>query len=194
MKKSSLRSLLLTVAMLSAFAVAAVPAQAGLTPAGGRISGTSTDSVLSARSLGVSTRCPTAEFTGRIAADRGSAEGRVTFSRNATTRVTCTDQDGGSATVDARGTLRVVDTPTSSRNGVSTSGDLVLDANFLATVTTPRGTITVRGPQTARSCVTFNQGTQILDVTCDLAATIFGFPVTANFSARYAITPRVTLS
>ena len=186
MKSLTTRGLILTVAMLSVLAVAAAPAFATLTPAGGAVAATSTNSQLTEG--GISVRCPRSDLRGRIAANGLSATGTATFTGDG--RTTCVESFlGSSVTVTCTGTITI--TSTSSVAGTSASGDLTLDSGYRCTIRSLAGTRTIDGPQTIRGCVTFTQARQTLNVNCAGIRTSTG---TATFSGSYALSTRVTIS
>jgi hypothetical protein len=203
MSKISVRGILLAAAMLTAFAVAAVPAQATITPAGAVISANSTDSSFTV-TPGVVIACPTSTFTGTIAADGRSASGTLEFSSRV--GVTCTLTvlgSSSSATVvcSLRTTLRSI----SSTAGTSATVDLVFDLQGTAacqmTLPVHGCVIAFGGPQTIRGAGVISQAGQTLTVSrAPIAATgsggICGAGArTSTFTGTYRIsTPRITIS
>jgi hypothetical protein len=204
MSKVSKRGILLAAAMLTAFAVAAVPAQATITPVNTAISASSTDSSF-AITAGVIIVCPTSTFTGTIAADGRSASGTLEFSANAGTRVTCTFTVlGSSSSATVVCSLRITLRSTASTAGVSATGDVVIDAANPAnacSITFPaHGCSITVGAQTIRP-VTISQAAQTLTITRGaIRATGSGGICgagsrTSTFTATYRITtPRITIS
>jgi hypothetical protein len=202
MSKVSKRGILLAAAMLTAFAVAAVPAQATITPVNAAISANSTDSSF-AVTPGVVIACPTSTFTGLIAADGRSASGTLEFSSNARTPCTLTVL-GSSSNVSVVCSLRITLRSTASTAGTSATGDVVIDAanpaNACSITLTAHGcTITV-GAQTIRPA-TISQAAQTLTVNrVNVAATGSGGLCgngarVSTFTAVYRIsTPRITIS
>ena len=174
MTKTTTRSLLLAVAMLTMFAVAATSAQAAITPARTRISFTSTNTSLTAEAGlgGEITTCPTAELTVTTDSNGASAVGRVTFSRGAAGTTCRTTRSAESVTVSCPGFIALQDTLATSVRATNTSVDLVLLGNPVCVLTNvATGTITNVDPQTVTSCVTIRENTTV-DVRCDLRITI----------------------
>lgn len=152
MKPIHLRSLMLTVGILSALTVAAAPAHALITPAGA-FTMTSNNEALTSGFF--TFRCPTSNYSGTVASDGLSQAGTITFGRAG---ATCTESGfGTSVTVACNAQIRT--DWQASVAGTSASGDLVIPngttCTARSTVTTP---VSVSGPQTARGCVTLRQG------------------------------------
>ena len=166
MKRMSVRGLLLSVAMLSALAIAAAPANATITPVNANISGSSTNTQLLTSAGAI--RCPTAEVTGNVNAAGTAIVGRITFSGNAASRTTCTANGGiTSASVSCPGDLTLSVDSSVAGSGASGSATLANDGvrRVFCSIDIPaqRCTIDVfaQGPV---SGITFTQGTQILQV------------------------------
>ncbi len=188
-------NLLLMIALLTALAVAASPATATITPAGGTINASSVDSLFAVG--GVTVRCTTSTFVGRISADGLSASGELHFFGPAT-RTTCISQFGTSCDVvtgSGRPTTITLRS-TASTAGSSAVGDIVLDADFTENINCPtmRVTCTISGSQTLRGGVVFHQGPpsrfhfDSADVICGPER------IRLRLGGRYTIRQRVTIS
>ena len=210
MSKRFTQSLLLTVGMLTALAVAAAPASAVITVNGranpADISGTSTNTQF-IDAGGNTITCPDAGGRGRTAADGRSASLTLTF----TTRASgCTARSGLGdfpATVTCSPSVITI-TSVSSVAGVSATLDVTLDAGFNCSITVhipifcPAGSCTInvfgrQGP--FRSAARLNQATQ--DLTVSAPGVVFsgtnlppGARSPATFSGRYAVSPRFSIS
>src|ERR1044072_4236575 len=161
MKTLPIRGLAVVAATLGVLTVVAVPAQATLTPAGAVFTGRSVNSQLVEG--GISIRCPRSDFRLRIAADGRFATGTFTFTGDG--RTTCVESFlGSSVTVTCTGTI--TSSVTSSVAGTSASGDHVYDFTQRCTYRSLAGTRTIDGPQTIRSCWTFTQARQTLNINC----------------------------
>lgn len=192
MKTAHKRGLVLCIAMLSALALAA-PAQATVTPVGATVSGHATNATLTTPSGTVT--CPTAEFTGTVTG-ANNISGRLVFSRSAS--ATCSAFGFVSATVTCVGTVTIA--VTSSVAGTSASGTVTLDNGFECSIVLAGCSLTIRGPQGPLTGGTFDQARQILtadvrNIRADGSGGLCGGRgQTASFIARYAITPRITIS
>ena len=180
------RSLRLGLAMLTAIAVVAAPANASLTPVAVAVTTLSSNTSLTRG--GVRIRCPRSDFTGTIAAGGNSASGTLTFGGR-----TCTESLlGTSCTITGSSTIRI--TVQSSVAGNSASGRLNLDrANWTwdcPTVGT-RSTFN-RANQDMGACLTFTQATQTLTLTNCAMVDDTGHPAVLN--GLYILTPRLTVS
>ena len=198
MKRSTMRGLLLAVAMLTALAVAAAPAQATITPVNTTFSGTSSTTQLR-DNQGNTVACTTADGTGRSAADGRSISLSLTFGKQGGRCTARTALGSGTAVVDCgRGlvTLR----STSSVAGRNASGTITLDADFSCSVTaTVFGisvTINIRGLQTPTNCTwTLDQASQSLTVNCrTIAITSSTGATSAEFTGSYAVRPAFRIS
>jgi hypothetical protein len=172
MGKATTRGLLLAVAMLTASAAAATPAHAAITPARTRISFTSTNTVFTFDpTFGLRITCPTAEFTATTDDAGTSMSGRLTFSGNTTSRVTCTDGGATSVSWSCPGLIGASDTTSTSVARTSTSGDLVLSGSPVCSLANFISGVTVNiDAQTVSSCVTIRENTTI-DINCTLRVT-----------------------
>lgn len=195
MKKNSMQGLLCVVVALCVLGIAAVPANATITPGGATVSATSNDSVLSIGGA-LNSRCTVSEFTGTINAAGNNLSGTLQFGGR------CTDSILGlpiNVTCN-RPPNTITLTSTASTAGVSASGSGSADATFQCSITIPAlapCSLTVRGPQGPfANSWTFNQATQSLVVsvrplvvTSDRPASIF-CPASSNtgsFSGNYSL-------
>lgn len=203
MSKVSTRGILLTAAILTALAVAAAPAQATLTPVGGAISASSTDSSFMV-TAGVVIRCPTSTFTGIIAANGLSVSGTLEFSNRPGVETCVITILGSSSSADVTCRLRITLRSVSSVRNDNSSGDVVIDAanpaNACSISLPVHGcTITV-ATQTLRNVFTLRQGTRVLAVSrANVAATGSGGLCgsgarTSVFTATYRVSTAFSIS
>lgn len=136
MRRAPSRGFLLTLAILSALAVTAAPAQAVLTPVSSTESWSSTDFTI--MGSGFTITCPTADFTERIDATGTTSSGRLTLSGNAAARTTCRTSTGTSVIVSCPGTLTL--TSTSSIAGTRAGGTVRFEGNPFCHITIGPGT------------------------------------------------------
>ena len=181
------RSLLLGLAMLTALAVVAAPANASLTPTGIAVTGTSNNFSLTRGASRI--RCPRGNFSGRVNAGGSTATGDLTFSDR-----TCTESGlGTSCTVIGSGNIAI--TVQSSVAGTSASGrSELIGTNFAISCPTVgiRSTIN-RARQDMGACLTFVQATQALTLTN--CAVVDDASARGSFNATYVISsPRITVS
>ena len=199
MTKAAKRSLFLSVAMLTVYAIAAIPAQAAVTPVNTRLSFTSTDTrlVASAGLGGETTTCPTAELTATTNSNGTALFGRITFSGNTSTRVTCEAvRARQSVQVSCPGVIGIDDSVTTSVARTSTSADLYIFGTPACTITNlATGVVTIVDAQVVRNCITIRENTTVA-VSCTLTVTVPAFRVsgTALFTGTFTTATNISIS
>ena len=187
----SIRGLLMSIAALVVLAVAAVPAQATVTPVNSAATGTATDAGFTDESNGLRVRCPRSTFTGRTSADGRSVSGTLDFVSSG--GVTCTESFfGSSVRVVCRG--NVTFRSTSSISGSTVAGTTALDAGFSCTITPIIGSArTIRGSQSPSNCTwIYQQGTLNFRSVCNTIAVDGGGE--SSMVGTYRIDQRLTIS
>ncbi len=191
MKFPGTRHMLVALGVLVIAAVAAAPAHARLTPAGGRFTASSTNATFSLG--GFFFRCATSTFSGTISADGSSVSGELHFS-GAAGGTTC---DGPFlpcevVTADGRPTT-VTFRSTSSVAGGSASGTLALDRDFRYTIACGTGGLlrcTLLGPNAL--------GTERWTITGQTLSVDGSYPCLEGgllaFRATYTILERISVS
>ena len=181
------RSLLLGLAMFTALAVVAAPANASLTPTGVAVTALSRNSSLTRG--GARVQCPRADISGNINAGGDSIFATITFGGR-----TCTESVlGTSCTVAGSGNILLTVQSSTARTSASGRSDLI-GTNFSIDCPTVgiRSTIH-RANQNNGACWTFTQATQDLRATnCAVVDDAGG---RGSFNADYIISsPTVTVS
>ncbi len=165
MKILPVRGLLLTVALLSAFAIAGAPAaHATFTPPGSIISSQSTNPVFTLDRMD-NISCSTSEYTARINGSGTTISGTVIYSGLAP-RGTCTESLFRFAVPDIICSYTI--TSTSSVAGSRATADLRIG---LCSISIPAAACTIDiNPQVVRGGATFDQASQTLSINAAFTA------------------------
>lgn len=188
-----------TVCAALALALAAVPAQANLTPVNTTVAGGSSDAVFTTTIAGnpVTLRCPRTTYTGRTDASGASLSGNFFFTLRSGGSTCVESFLRGTLTLTSRGSVTIA--VTSSTAGTSASGSFALDRGFTVTFHAGWGCdFSFAGPATGT--MTFEQSTQVMTLTVrGIAVTLSGGGIctgtpTGTFSGTFAMAPRITVS
>lgn len=179
------RRLAVVLAAFAALAIAAAPAGASLTAAGGSMSGSAADTTWDGGVI----RCPTADLTATVAGSQISA--RFLF----TVTGTCIYTGAWTlASVTCRGPITF--TATSSVAGVRAAGTVSLDLGSSCTfyLAVYGCTSVATGPQGPFIGWTFDQASQRLTITFTGLRATGGCGIGRGLNATFAVSSRLTIS